>query len=354
MARDHWLELAVATRWSRVGELLVDADPVGSRMAWSRAATAFAAYCAAYDANMPASRFDYDYRAEARDAKDRAGSRAATNFAVAPRGERSELLQLALEGRFADASALVTARPRRRVERSVLGILALELGIPSKEPLWAWSSEETLAAIAARVAEGASRATGDPLSHLDYPTGDKNPPCVVVGFVRAGLFRGLALFRESTPLRAVYVASAAGTCTALDLDDDDPAPVVDAVARYLGAIGDAAPPLDLVNVACDLLEVFHGRLEVKGLVWMPRVVPGEPPRAYLDLVGAEPYAWPGLVSLAPEAAAPREPQGVSASVAGDAAPIVLASTEDLLAQAPGLLVRAREAIVARAARSGSR
>ena len=69
---DHWSQLASAEAWAAVAKLLEPAHPRAARVAWRHASRGYDAYCEAYDAHLPASRWDYDYGREAAAANEHA------------------------------------------------------------------------------------------------------------------------------------------------------------------------------------------------------------------------------------------------------------------------------------------
>jgi hypothetical protein len=68
---DHWSQLAWAEAWAAVAAQLAD-RPRAARRAWRHAAAGYQAYCEAYDRNLPASRWDYDYGRECAEAHQHA------------------------------------------------------------------------------------------------------------------------------------------------------------------------------------------------------------------------------------------------------------------------------------------
>lgn len=357
---DHWTELAFAVRWERVAELLSEEDPAASRVAWSRAADGYKVYNEAWSAHLPSSRFDHDYEPELGYARAKAGRSVTLAFAGGQ--SRMPLLQHALDGKFDEAIACVSERPHRRVERAILSLLAMHCGagrLDEARRLDAWSKELTLSALAANIAAGVSaKSGGEPLSHLDYPPKSTAPHCVTVGFERDGLWRGALLVLERVPMRAALVASTdvATPLTVLDLDDDDPSAVIEAGAAYLRKVGPATPPIDVVNVVCDALQVLYVSLEVPRGRWLPRFSMGRPAEgaswASVDLDGPDDVAWPAVMTFVPGRSG--VVIAVAAAYGASGLSVEVSTAQEIIAAAPALMGLVRTMVDRRAIVRGGR
>ncbi len=354
---DHWTELGLAGQWARAGELLSVQDPLASAAAWAHAADHYQAYHDAWQEHLPASRWDYDYGPELSEALTR--GRGPKLVPPEP-AARAPFVDHALHGRFDEAAACVTQRPTRRGERAILSILATHSGregrAEEEQRLRAWARETPLSDLGASLARGACAATGEPLSHLDYPPRSEEVACVTIGIEREGLWRGVALLVERGLLRAAYVPhvpGAEGLVHVLPLDDDDTAPVASALTTYLVALGPRSPALGLVNVVCDGLQVLCGSLEVPEGRWLPRFAP-DACAASLDLDGPAWVAWPDLVKLTQGAAG--VVLAIEPGYGASGLSVEVASPAQLVAASPALVALVRAVVngraIARAARRG--
>ena len=61
---DGWAQLACAQAWEKVACAFEPLDAGAARLAWAYAAEHYSSYAAEYDAHLPASRWDHDYRPE--------------------------------------------------------------------------------------------------------------------------------------------------------------------------------------------------------------------------------------------------------------------------------------------------
>ncbi len=347
---DHFTHLGLATAWEQVAIFLASEDEPASRLAWSYAADHYGAYNEAWRAHLPASRWDHDYAPELGEARRRAGRGAAQAFAES--GPRETLVQLTLERRLDEAIACVTERPRRRSRRALLAILAYHCRLDSRETdtkrLDAWSKEPSVAEIAGRIAQTVSERTGEPLSHLDYPTRVAAPSCVALGFARSGLWRALAVVLDRDGQRAAFVSRPSDELPRFDLDDDDTEPVAAAAVQVLASIGGGSPAIDLVNATCDTLQVVSGNIEVLGTQWLPRFGGRA---SCLDLHGTPRLAYPSIVRLEPA------PGGISISVDATCSPGLIArvsTPQEIVDAAPHIVAAVRTAIDSSAAKRGQR
>jgi hypothetical protein len=123
---DWMLQASAGVAWSKAAPLVETVDPEGGAMAWGHAARSFDAYVKEYDAHAPASRWDYSYRSELAEARDRAARppppRDARDGAAAT--GLCAWARHILAGRF--TAALAEASPTEvPAERALLAVLAL-------------------------------------------------------------------------------------------------------------------------------------------------------------------------------------------------------------------------------------
>jgi hypothetical protein len=113
---DHWTQLGRAEAWAAAAKELERDHPRAARVAWRHASRGYDAYCEAYAAHMPASRWDYDYGREAADAHARATDRTPLDRddAALP-----DWIADALAGRLDDARAHAPSDPADELGRAV-------------------------------------------------------------------------------------------------------------------------------------------------------------------------------------------------------------------------------------------
>jgi hypothetical protein len=123
LSNDWFAQIGVAEAWAKAASALEPVDAGAARIAWSLAAHGYRIYCDAYDAHLPASRWDYDYGRECAEAETKARELPERP----PSDALSEWGRLVLSRRFSDALALVTARPEGAAERALLAVVVLAL-----------------------------------------------------------------------------------------------------------------------------------------------------------------------------------------------------------------------------------
>ena len=119
---DHWAQLGAAEAWAAAAKLLETAHPRAARVAWRHASRGYDAYCEAYSAHLPASRWDYDYGREAADARARATDRTPIDREDA---ELPDWISDAIAGRFDDARASAPHEPPDELSRAVMHALGI-------------------------------------------------------------------------------------------------------------------------------------------------------------------------------------------------------------------------------------
>jgi hypothetical protein len=345
---DHWHQLSLAEAWRKVAELLALDDREAAGVAWSYASEHYAAYREAYDRHLPVSRWDYDYGPEharsMREGRPRPPRDIAASFAP--------FVAKALDGQYDEAALLITSRPARRVERAIVVVIALALEKPAqreaRDRLFQWGREAPLSELGAELAKELSQATGEPLSHLDYPRHVTPPACVTIGMERDGLWRAVAIVLDLGRLRGALVpAPHGGWAHVLDVDVEGVTRAV-ALARDYVRETPGSPASHLVNVGADLLQILWDGIIVPRAHWALRFdVTGElSARASVDLEGPEGPVWRELVTIEPG------DSGVALRVAGGVA-LVVSSAVELLAVAADLLTRVRSALEQLAAQRAS-
>jgi hypothetical protein len=117
---NHFQVLEVALRWERAACLLAERDPGAARLAWGHAIQAYDAYRKAYEAHMPASRWDHDFGPE----RSAAASRRREIGPCEPRSGLPGWLLHALEGRYTRAIGELAEGSLTPDERAVVALLA--------------------------------------------------------------------------------------------------------------------------------------------------------------------------------------------------------------------------------------